>query len=473
MSADAAPDNPFVAFWRATGFFETKIPKTIRIGDMRYGVILRTLQWGIVAAIVYEMMYTFSYERRFSASGIVLESWLDRSGIADEMKRAPTKPYCAQPYEFDYEYCNKSSADGRFNEFWCEKPITCEFVDPALAMYMQTPTDVWVYTYAKRRVNRGVACSAGAGACANGELFEELGARCQCVKTTNSFIAGAEGGTYAFKHKPVLDFSTDFTFKVPTTDMYAEVLEPTTGEVVARNVLVKSFAEGALVTFTISELMQATGISSLDATDPVVAADNPTAVGNPSYRITGIAFEIRVVYEGSISRFASNRPPHAKVHVKAVPGWHSIGDDAFQDDEHYLGSGSGATGREESPTGDSYSIYRRGVHMHITFGGEIGFIDVMALFTQVRRPRGDRTPWVTPPHPHGSPHPTPWVTPIPPHHPPPSRRSRPWGCTWPSPRSSSTACCSRSSATPRASTASRSARSSPSRTCTRKRARRR
>ena len=73
-----------------------------------------------------------------------------------------------------------------------------------------------------------------------------------------------------------------------------------------------SRAVGELTALTVDELMLATGLESLDTANPLVAQDYPDSTGTPSFRITGVAFDVRVVYEGSISRFASNRPPKAQ-----------------------------------------------------------------------------------------------------------------------------------------------------------------
>ena len=67
--------------------------------------------------------------------------------------------------------------------------------------------------------------------------------------------------------------------------------------------------------------------------------------------------------------------------IEAVPGWQSRGEIVHGDDEQYLGTG-GPDGYEEMQTHDTYSLYPRGVHMRLTFGGEINDIEPMYLITQ-------------------------------------------------------------------------------------------
>ena len=40
----AVDDHPFIAFWRSTKFFDVRIPKEVVIGNMQWGLALRTLQ---------------------------------------------------------------------------------------------------------------------------------------------------------------------------------------------------------------------------------------------------------------------------------------------------------------------------------------------------------------------------------------------------------------------------------------------
>ena len=87
-------------------------------------------------------------------------------------------------------------------------------------------------------------------------------------------------------------------------------------------VRVLSRAGSELNTLTVDELMQATGLASLDNANPLVAKDYPDSTGTPSFRITGIAFDVRIVYEGSISRFASNRPPKAQARAPPAISHH-------------------------------------------------------------------------------------------------------------------------------------------------------
>lgn len=382
----AIDDHPFIAFWRSTKIFDVRIPKEIVIGNMQWGLALRTMQVAVGAALLLQMILNEEYQQQFPASGVMLESYMDRSNLVPAMQTAMQQPYCASPYSMDYSYCDATKATGSSNEFWCERNITCEFADPAVAMGKQTPQDIWVYTYFKRRATRRVECSAGASACntASGELLEMLGPRCQCIKTENAFVAGADAGSFTFLHKPQLDQNTAFEFTTVDSDIVAQIVDPATGVPVSSDFqLVRTIAAGSPVSLTVSELLQMTGLGTLDDVDPVVVATYPDTTGTASYRITGIAFDVRVVYFGSISRFRYGNPPRAQIRVSVTPGWHNTGDDVHFDDEHYLGLGSGEVEREQPRTGDTYSVYKRGVHIKISFGGSIGWIVPMFLITQI------------------------------------------------------------------------------------------
>ena len=326
MSADASQDNAFVAFWRSTGLFETTIPKAVKIGDMRLGLMLRCAQVGTMIFFMTQIISGHSYERQFPATGSVYSSWFERSGIAAAMETAPSEPYCKSPYSFDYWYCDLSQGSGTSNEFWCEKDVTCEYTDPAFAMVKQTPNDIWIYTYLKRRSTRKVA-SCTSTLCKGNEVLEKLGPRCQCVQTRNSFIAGAEGALYGFRHRPQL-MSED----APSTDdlevqthIYADVRDPTTGKLVESDRFIKTMPKGSLVSFSTTELFAWTGLGTLDMPDPYVAnvddaANNkPPRTGNPSFRMTGIKFDLRVIYSGSLSHYVSDRVPSATLKIDAVP----------------------------------------------------------------------------------------------------------------------------------------------------------
>lgn len=227
MASDAKEDNAFVGFWRSTGIFETSMPKSIRIGDMRWGMAHRAIQLAILVVMLISMFSTYSYERLYPVTGSISEAYFDRIGIAQQMKVASKQAYCSTPYAFNYEYCDKTVTTGTFNEFWCEDAIKCEFIDPAFSTFKQTPTDIWVFSYVKRRSTRRVDCAAGSGACVGDEMFEALGERCQCVVTRNSFIAGAEGGKFDFRHRasvdvPITSESKNKLYAVPTS-LYAQV----------------------------------------------------------------------------------------------------------------------------------------------------------------------------------------------------------------------------------------------------------
>ena len=278
-------------------------------------------------------------------------------------------------------------------------------MDPAFMMAKQTPSDIWVYTYAKRRSTREVACSAGASACFDDgsgapELFERLSpTACQCVRTKNAFIVGAEGAYYTFRHQIKLDVpvGADFNPQVPT-HIVADVLNPATGKLATgadcphdggcENVPVGVMVEaGNAIQIPVEKLFEWTGIGDLDSGDPVVKDQYPLHTGTPSYRITGVNFDLRVVYTGSLTStqypwlapFLDSQPPIATLKISAQGGWHSQGGMGHGDNEHFMRGAAHANFTVEPET---FSVYPRGVHIRVTFGGSVGRLVPTHLMTQ-------------------------------------------------------------------------------------------
>ena len=378
---DAVPDNLIVGLIRRTGIFTINIPKQIVLGDMRWGALDKFLQWSVAFFLIYSMATSHSYEQLLPATGMLQESYWTRTDFVRIMQIAEYMPYCTQPYSFDYSYCNHSQASGGNNEFWCEDNISCDPVDPAMAMVKQTPRDIWVYTYAKRRTARLVDCSVGASSCGNGELFENLGQRCQCVRTRNSFIPGAEGATYSFKHAAKMDARPDKVFRNMETVVKADKIDPMTGLVTGEQVVLSTIQAGATdyINLNIKTLIEECGLGKLDEADPVIQSDYPSATGIPSYRITGIQFDVRVIYSGSL--WDATRPPKATVHIQPNLGWHSRGELVYQDDEEFLPGPLGAA--QQNTSHDTYSVYPRGVHLKISFSGSFGEFDGLYIVSQL------------------------------------------------------------------------------------------
>ena len=386
--ADVAPDNAFVSLMRSTGFFETRMPKKVRIGDMRWGVLNRSLQLGVSVALLAQMFAGHTYERLMPASGVLTELWMDTSGIVSNMETAADSAYCKTPSKYShawvgFDYCDPTKASGASNRFWCETDIACEFIDPSYVTDKHTPSDFWVFTYLKRRSARFVPCAAAgtneSDACAVGELYDKLGQLCQCTKSKNSFVAGAEGASIGFRHKPYLDSDPTYFRRANNgqlaTRIVAEVIDPSTGEFL-REQEIKIIPPGDLIALSVAEMIQWIGLNDIDSPDPELA-------GGPSLRLSGISFDLRLLYSGSVSAVANDRRPSATLKIVPSFGWQSRTEITHVDDEQYLGVGSGPAGYEEAQTHDTYSVFPRGVHMRITFGGTIGDIDFLYLITQL------------------------------------------------------------------------------------------
>lgn len=124
------------------------------------------------------------------------------------------------------------------------------------------------------------------------------------------------------------------------------MVDPETGRVVTEDKFIKEYpldtnGKQTLIELTVKDMLNYTGIGSLDVADWEVAGRYKESTGIPSFRITGIKLDLRITYEGSLSIFASDRPPKAKLKITASPGWSSLGEVVHNDDEHYLGTGSG------------------------------------------------------------------------------------------------------------------------------------
>ena len=171
------------------------VPKTVRIDAPLFGLALRVLQGGVVLAAVFSIISAKSYEKPIAATGTLTEAWIDGSVMTAQLPTSGQEAYCTSPYEYQYEYCPRSPFPASYaSEFWCEDNIQCKALDPGTAMLKQSTYNMWAISYLKDQQSTAVSCAAGASACGSGETFQTLVpvTSCQCVKTNNHFIAGAE-----------------------------------------------------------------------------------------------------------------------------------------------------------------------------------------------------------------------------------------------------------------------------------------
>ena len=358
------------------GFFTVEVPKMIRITDQPVWAMLnRAVQAAVFFTLVSQIVFTQGYEKRIPATGIIDDGWFDRSTIAQKMVSARNQSYCANPYSFNYFYCDRSTATGTINEYWCEDNIDCLFTDPTVPMYAQTPSHIWLLSYLKRRSTRRVDCTIGAAACELPELFDSLGELCQCANTRNFFVAGAEGGSYFFRHRATLD-RMDST-RLPTninTTVLIDVLDPATGQVVEADKQIAYVSSRGYIELKLDQLLQYSGLGSLDTPNPAVAAEYatyPSTSGNPSLRITGVNFQVRVIYSGSLQPHFGAKGLHATAKITTQLGWHSV-QDLAHGKKDLIGDVTNQT---------RVSTTSRGAHFHITFGGSVGVFDGLAVVT--------------------------------------------------------------------------------------------
>ena len=380
-------DHPIIRFLRRSEMFNLSVPRTAEIADLRWGIFDRALKLALIGYLVSTAFYgsTPAYEPTYPTTGFFTELWFDESSMVDRVATDSASSFCTAPYAFNYEFCNHSAAFGYRNEFWCEDQISCQAHDPSGTMFKQTPNDVWVVTYLKKRSARTVNCSSITPPCDAEEVSQRFGDRCQCVRTRNSFVPGAEGATVNFRHKPswAIDASTSSLPSLPSVSTTIQV-KPLSGSVpVELDPAVTNAASGGTIRLPLTALLDAAGIESLDDTNELVQSDYPSSSGNPSYRITGLAMDIRVNYEGSIT---SERGVRAVVLIEPQQGWIHAGNALSYDDDTLLtastdgaGASSGSNAGSATATPDAYNVYRRGVHLSFSFWDAFGTLRALPV----------------------------------------------------------------------------------------------
>ena len=109
-----------------------------------------------------------------------------------------------------------------------------------------------------------------------------------------------------------------------------------------------------------SELLQAAGFTDgLDTTDGDLVL-GPGRSGNPSLRITGVAFSVIITFVGSLTD--EDRPVKVEVDILPQTGWHS------------MAPGGRLMDVNDQATGESMMVdrYTRGVRVSFTFESDVG-----------------------------------------------------------------------------------------------------
>ena len=150
---------------------------------------------------------------------------------------------------------------------------------------------------------------------------------------------------------------------------------------------VRNYDKGALISFTAKELLDWAGFpDGLDSVNTQVQTSPPCDVnaaactGTPSLRITGITFEVRVVFNGSIG-VPGSAAPAASIEVTPILGWHSLGDEmpivtegaTAVDPSSGVAVGAAAP---DVPLGTTHiNKYKRGIHIDLSFSGSVYVFD--------------------------------------------------------------------------------------------------
>ena len=114
-------------------------------------------------------------------------------------------------------------------------------------------------------------------------------------------------------------------------------------------------------------------MGSLDTRNPKVwneFKDYPSTTGNPSLRLTGISFDVRIIYAGSLDPAFGAQPLHATCKITTKLGWHSVQDLAHGDSLQFGGVNS-----------TSISTTSRGAHFRVSFGGSVGVFNLLFVVT--------------------------------------------------------------------------------------------
>ena len=179
-------------------------------------------------------------------------------------------------------------------------------------------------------------CSGPSSVCAADEVSQSFDGNCQCVRTKNSFVPGAEGARVNFRHRPSWAVDAQASGLPPLPDVQTSIkVKPLNGDrlVELDPAVTNAAAMGGSIRLPLTELLSAAGISSLDDTNTLVQSDYPASSGNPSFRITGLAFDIQVNYEGSLT---SGRGVSAVIVIEPREGWIHLGNALSYNDDSVL-----------------------------------------------------------------------------------------------------------------------------------------
>ena len=136
-----------------------------------------------------------------------------------------------------------------------------------------------------------------------------------------------------------------------------------------KNDKIKDFDEGESLRFTLTELLNAAGIDSLDALNSAGAVAE--SVGSPTYRMTGLTIELLISYSNKYKN--NGKEIKCKASVQKIPlGWSG------------LGASTDYTNFEPNADKTAYSFrtveeYSYGVKIQVKAAGEIGSFDIYYL----------------------------------------------------------------------------------------------
>ena len=365
-------------------FLTVKAPRTVEIYAPVSAVALRLMWILILFVALWSIWVDRTFAKKMPATGFIKSMWLGGTDMRQNMNTRAQEAFCTSPYSFDYKYCNHSSAEGSYNEFWCEDNIQCLAIDDGAAMVKRSNYDFWAMTYLKQKRSRAVPCDEGASACdaTQAEVFQTLvhPSSCRCVRTSNYFVVGPEDIRIGFRPQVRLgDVALPADGYVPLS-LYVKRVDAAAGEWTYIKEVQRA---GDVLTFLVAEMLEWVGFADgLDSRDESIGNETHQdgRTGNPSLRITGVSFEIRITIHGTVER------PLASVYVTPVDGWHALGDDWTLNDLSVTHAAAVASG--EASYGDDYGVrinnYRRGVQFNIAeISGTIEVFDAYTFLTNI------------------------------------------------------------------------------------------
>lgn len=263
-------------------FIRHKSASYIVVENVKVGLVLRFTQFAVFLYMSWSLLGLKSYFEFQAADGYA-NLWLDNFS-----QTIPTP----LPH-----YCSNESLNFVYNEAWVYQNHSCRpfaFGE----VFDKRSGEFFILTYMQETWKRFSECNETTLQCKVNDI----------VKVKNSFVPTIDTVEIGFDHV----FSTDFRYgkNVATT------LVGSNGETI------KEFAVGVPGSISLQDILDITGIHSLDGKNDAAYVEGST--GTAIFRMTGFNVNLRLEYQNSDTW--SGKVVTAKLHVELVDaGWGTIG----------------------------------------------------------------------------------------------------------------------------------------------------